>query len=142
MVDNSFLIKDFFIVYNDGIKPEYGLEVWFHSLLKKRIGELNVNDICIMLRQGILIEEIALDKAIEFIKKDPLAGNIFDGEILEMINRVPLEKYIHKEDFVRDLASILMDIKDNLTRFEWICEDDMKSYGSILNNMLCKLESI
>ncbi|MBU2704067.1 hypothetical protein Ga0466249_005219 [Sporomusaceae bacterium BoRhaA] len=142
MVDNSLSIKDFFINYNDEFTPKYGLEVWFNSLLKKRIGELDVNDICTMLRQDILIEEIALDKAIEFIRQNPLAGNMFDGEILEMINRIPLEKYLSKEQLIRDLISILVDIKDNLIRLDWICEDDMKRYSSILSSMLCKLENV
>jgi hypothetical protein len=142
MVENDLFIKDFCNKYEDDFTPIYGLDVWFHSLLNKRTGDLNVNDICKMIRQDILLEEIALDKAIEFLRRDPLAGNMFDGEILEMINRVPFEKYFCKKESIKDLKNILVQIKENLAGYDWISEDDMKRYSSTVNNMLCKLEKV
>ncbi|EAF0279025.1 hypothetical protein CDP55_02590, partial [Listeria monocytogenes] len=46
---------------------------WLKSLLNKTRGEITENDVYTMLLQQEL-EDLAIEKAIEFIKIDPLAG--------------------------------------------------------------------
>lgn len=102
-------------------------------LLNKTIEEINISDISRMLRQDILI---AVSKSIEILNINPLAGEMYDGQLLELLYSVDLNKY---KEYVNKIKDILIKIKNNIDSFEWICTDDSKEYLEILEKYLKKI---
>jgi hypothetical protein len=122
-------------VKSEEIDIKCELDKWFIALLNKTIGEINVNDIYRMLRQDILIE-VAVNKSVEILKENPLEGEMYDGQLLELLYSVDVNKY--KED-IDEVKGILIKIKSNISSFEWMCDEDSKEYLDVLEKYLKKL---
>lgn len=115
---------------------ECGFDKWYIELLSKRIKELDENDVYRMLRQEILIE-VAVYKAIEIIKHNPLAGEMYDGQFLELLYSMDTSKY---KNCIPQVKDILKEIRENISAFEWMCEDDAKAYSVVVEKFINKLE--
>lgn len=111
------------------------MDKWYISLLGKTIEEIDVKDIYRMLRQDILME-IAVPKAFEMLQEDPLTGEMYDGQLLEMLYSVDVNKY---EKSVDKVKGILGKINGNISTFEWMSDEDSKDYLEILEKFLKKL---
>jgi hypothetical protein len=70
--------RDRELVDHSGDTP---LERWYRSVRDKPIGEFSYNDLCKACRQQ-LYPEAVVPVAIETLRKDPLAGELYDGELL------------------------------------------------------------
>ncbi|AJH01440.2 hypothetical protein LF65_04911 [Clostridium beijerinckii] len=111
------------------------MDKWYVTLLNKTIEEININDISRMLRQDILIE-VAINKSVEILNENPLAGEMYDGQLLELLYSVDINKY--KED-IDEVKDILIKIKSNVSSFEWMCDEDFKEYLDVLEKYLKKI---
>ncbi|WP_313885897.1 contact-dependent growth inhibition system immunity protein [Clostridium saccharoperbutylacetonicum] len=120
-------------VKSEEIDIKCELDKWYVMLLNKTIEEINISDISRMLRQDILI---AVSKSIEILNINPLAGEMYDGQLLELLYSVDLNKY---KEYVNKIKDILIKIKNNIDSFEWICTDDSKEYLEILEKYLKKI---
>lgn len=135
MYSSNETISEILNVKSEEIDIKCELDKWYVMLLNKTIEEINISDISRMLRQDILIE-VAVNKSIEILNINPLAGEMYDGQLLELLYSVDVNKY--KED-VNKIKNILIKIKNNIDSFEWICIDDSKEYLEILEKYLKKI---
>lgn len=92
------------------IKPksirQSSLEKWYSEIVSKDENDYSVEDICRMLRQDYLVER-AVQIGIEFLKKDPFVGNVYNGELLSaFINDQKSYIYVYRKDFeiIRSVA--------------------------------------
>lgn len=60
------------------------LDEWFSSILDVPIDELEVGDVARAIRQDIFLAEV-LPKAEVILRKDPLAGEDYDGQLISSI---------------------------------------------------------
>lgn len=60
------------------------LDEWFSSILDIPIDELEVGDVARAIRQDIFLAEV-LPKAEAILRKDPLAGEDYDGQLISSI---------------------------------------------------------
>ena len=102
------------------IKPksirQSSLEKWYSEIVSKDENDYSVEDICRMLRQDNLVER-AVQIGIEFLKKDPFVGNVYNGELLSaFINDQKSYIYVYRKDFelIRSVAHDLLLDKHNL----------------------------
>ena len=102
------------------IKPksirQSSLEKWYSEIVSKDEKDYSVEDICRMLRQDYLVER-AVQIGIEFLKKDPFVGNVYNGELLSaFINDQKSYIYVYRKDFelIRSVAHDLFLDKHNL----------------------------
>lgn len=102
------------------IKPnsirQSSLEKWYSEIVSKDENDYSVEDICRMLRQDYLVER-AVQIGIEFLKKDPFVGNVYNGELLSaFINDQKSYIYVYRKDFelIRSVAHDLFLDKHNL----------------------------
>lgn len=65
----------------------YSLQQWYNRLLDKTIEQITVADTLRMLRQKLFLK-VARIKVIEFLQQDPLAGELYAGEIIVKIAEI------------------------------------------------------
>lgn len=125
-------------IKGEGVDITDPLGKWFVTLLDKTIDELNINDIYRMLRQDILIE-VAVNKSVEFLKENPFAGEMYDGQLLEVLYSVDTNRYKAE---IEEVKAILIAISSNRTAistFEWIDDENCKEYLEVLEKFLVKI---
>ena len=95
-------------------KDSTSLEIWFNKVIYKNIEQITVSDVLRMIRQQLFLE-IALEKAIEFLKNDPLIGEYYAGELIShllKINPMLLKKYD------KDIKKITTKINGNTSKID------------------------
>ncbi|MBC1478477.1 hypothetical protein IBB56_00330 [Listeria welshimeri] len=101
---------------------------WLKSLLNKTKDEITEKDVYTMLLQQEL-EDLAIEKAIEFIKIDSLTGEMWDGQLLEQLAGISADKLVaYKEDLQKLIPYIDIQIKEPLWDFEFEREDFISRY--------------
>ncbi|TCS96767.1 contact-dependent growth inhibition system immunity protein [Hazenella coriacea] len=130
-------IKDIYKIALEDREPKYALEQWYSRLAEKSVDEIDINDICRMLGQDILVE-IAVEKAIEMLKVDPLAGWSYDGQLIELLYSLDDTKLGKSKKTIEDL---LHKINENLDENEFICPQDYEEYMVLLRRFQDKLKS-
>lgn len=120
---------------NEDIDVKCKMDQWYVLLLNKTIKEINIGDIYRMLRQNVLVE-IAIPIAFDMLRKDPLIGEMYDGQLLEMLYSVDVNKYGGN---IEEVKKTLEEIHNNIDEYEWMSDEDSKSYVEILEKFLEKL---
>ncbi len=64
------------------------LEAWYRAIRDERVEDFTPGDLSRAIRQQ-LFPETVVPVAIETLKKDPLAGEMYDGELLLALDSVP-----------------------------------------------------
>ncbi|EAK9823721.1 hypothetical protein FDQ22_10225 [Listeria monocytogenes] len=101
---------------------------WLKSLLNKTKDEITEKDVYTMLLQQEL-EDLAIEKAIEFINIDPLTGEMWDGQFLEQLAGISADKLVaYKEELQKLIPYIDIQIKEPLWDFEFEREDFISRY--------------
>lgn len=74
------------LLINNNYEPNRrsSLDEWFSSILDVPIDELEVGDVARAIRQDIFLTEV-LPKAEDILRKDPLAGEDYDGQLISSI---------------------------------------------------------
>lgn len=130
-------IKDIYNISQRELKSKYALDIWYYTLLEKVVTEINITDICRMLRQDIFIE-LAIERALEHLKQKPLIGDVYDGQLLELLSLVDAIKIKEYEEFIKEL---LFDIKTRLDINDFHSQEDYIEYVDLLEKFLVKLNS-
>ena len=76
--------KDRELIAHDGTSP---LEMWYKAVRDKPIDEFTYNDLCKACRQQVFPEAV-VPIAIERLRKEPLAGEMYDGELIAAMTYV------------------------------------------------------
>ncbi|TYO68720.1 hypothetical protein DQ398_003901 [Rossellomorea marisflavi] len=84
-------IRDIYQLAQEQPQADYALDEWYNTFLNKDRTELDITDLCRMIQQNIFIE-VAIDKAVEVLKHNPLAGDVYDGQLVEALFSVDMEK--------------------------------------------------
>jgi hypothetical protein len=91
-------------------KDSTSLEIWFNSVIDKNIKQITLSDVLKMIRQQLFLE-IALNKAIEFLKDNPFIGEYYSGELIEHLLKI---NPILLKNFEKDIKKIYSNIKTNI----------------------------
>jgi len=115
-------------------KSDSPLDHWYDRLINKKVSELDLEDVSRMLGQHVLID-LGIEKAIEILSEDPLAGEMYDGHLLKLL-------YCIETNNFRDLSQLkrlLQTIKSDLSQFERADEEDQEEYAELLELFLKKV---
>lgn len=98
---------------------------WYNQLIDKFYNQLDVIDVCKMIRQDIL-KEVAIKRMIDLFLEDPYAGEFSDGGLLNMI----IELKIKKNEFPRldELKAMLNKLKIAYDKFDWIDQESKQLF--------------
>ncbi len=69
------------------LKGTSPLDLWFNEMVRKKVDDLTLKDISHMLRQEIYLD-IAMPCAYDRIRDNPLCGEMYDGQLSELLLRV------------------------------------------------------
>ncbi|MEX3620632.1 contact-dependent growth inhibition system immunity protein [Paenibacillus glucanolyticus] len=119
---------------NQEAETEYALDKWYARLINKTADEIDLEDVSRMLSQNVFID-LGIEKAMEILSEDPIAGVFYDGQLLELLSAVDL-------DNVKDLFQLkllLQKINNNLSNLDWSSEEDQIEYNELLTNFLNKI---
>jgi|GEM_PF-1878126 hypothetical protein len=75
---------------------EYPLPAWYRSVRELPLDELGIEDISKAVRQNIHLEQV-VPLALRRLESEPLAGEMYDGELLVSLKSVPLEYWSKHE---------------------------------------------
>lgn len=131
-------IKDIYRVENDFAIVDEKYDRWLKELLNKTEDEISVNDAYMMFSQHEL-EDLAIKKAIEFILADPLAGEMWDGQFLEQLAKIPVDKLmLYKNELKRFPDHIDNNIDDSMWDFDFEKAEFLERYD-MFKEVLSKL---
>jgi len=119
-------IKEKFNLDYENNQTKSGLIKWYNNLLNKSPCELNAVDVSKMIRQDIL-KDFALDILIDLIIANPFDGEMYDGDLLNLIISEGIEEIRNKKGF-NDLVLRLDGIDDKINEFDWITEKDKELF--------------
>lgn len=106
----------------------YPLQKWYNELIDKYTSEITVADVLKMIRQKELID-LAISKSIDFLKNNPLAGELYDGELLAKLYTVNNNTLQGCFDEIRDILSKALIQVDT---HEWLCEDEKIEFKDLI----------
>lgn len=100
----------------DPLLPQQGEEMplpaWYRSVYYTPVDELSIEDLCKAARQGLHVEVI-IPLVIRRLREDPLAGEMFDGELLASLRNAGLDYWQAHPDEARELKPILESVLKN-----------------------------
>lgn len=116
----------------NGLKNECSLDEWYNSMILKKASELNILDISRMLRQDIYAD-IALPQILKVLYVDPLEGEMYEGQLLElMINYIKSHSEFKDEINYYQLKQT---INKEIANIEWDFEEDKKTYCDLVEEL-------
>jgi hypothetical protein len=87
------------------------LEDWYERLYRVPFDRFSIEDLARATRQKLFPEYI-VPYVLEFLKKEPLAGELYEGELLNSLTYVGLEFWQHQTEGAKCLVEIFDQSKD------------------------------
>ncbi|MCL2811191.1 MAG: contact-dependent growth inhibition system immunity protein [Clostridia bacterium] len=133
------------MVKRKSLKEIYGLEedtsgfssslvLWYNKLIQKTYDDLDEKDVSIMVRQSIL-PELAMDKAIEILLKNPFSGDFWDGDLLCTIAKSMSSFDVARGNNHGKLLLIRRKSKEGISEFEWANEESKNDFSDSLKKL-------
>lgn len=116
-MSNKQTIKNTYNLSYGDLKVNSGLIKWYNRLLDKTADELDEIDVSKMIRQDILVD-LAIDGAINILKDNPYAGEMYDGDVLNSLNSLVKNERVNI-DQLKKLKNIVGEFKGRVSEFEW-----------------------
>lgn len=113
----------------------YPLQKWYNQLIDKKIIDISVADILRMIRQDEFMD-IAIPKAISFLRENVFLGETYDGEMLEKLSSV--EKS-NMTPYIADLRKILEQALIEMEKYDWICDEEKEEFEEVVNKLKQKI---
>ncbi|MGI6123977.1 MAG: contact-dependent growth inhibition system immunity protein [Acetivibrionales bacterium] len=116
------------ISYDVKDENESVLACWYSIVRNKRLSELTDGDIARFIRQNLYLEYI-LPEATVRITKNPLASELYNGEIIRMISQIEDTFWKENKALCNDLLKTLVIIVNNrsLLKDHEYAHDDEKN---------------
>lgn len=132
-------IKDIYrCKYIEAEGEMYPLQTWYNRLLDKRISELDVSDVLRMIRQNEFID-IAISKAIDYLKENPFVGDMYEGELLEKLAKMNIDSL---KDYIDEIKSILSEALIKNQDYKWLDDDERQEFTEIIMKLSDKIRSL
>ena len=111
---------------------EYPLQAWFASVYDKPLNLFSEGDLARATRQQLFLEHI-VPMNLQLLAKDPLAGEYYEGELLQALQSVP-SKYWLQHVHMRQLLQGIVKTVYNSTNDRELQQE--------LNNLEAKLKFV
>ena len=113
----------------------YPLQKWYNQLIDKQVSEIEVPDVLRMIRQNEFMD-IAIPKAVEFLKTNLFAGEMYEGELMEKMSIMEINVL---KQYLQDMRGILDDALIVNETYDWMDEEERIDFENILNNFSNKI---
>jgi len=109
-------------------QEDYPLGAWYHAVRLTPLNQFTPGDLARALRQCLYLEYV-IPFAVQELKKDALAGDKYDGELLVAMKEVPIDIWRQNQDRSYELRET---IQRHLSEFD----DDLKQDAGKLLDLL------
>lgn len=113
----------------DGLKQDFPLERWFYQMVQKNENDLTIKDISHMLRQEVYLD-LAIPIAWKRIMDNPLCGELYDGQMIELLTRVFVNNPELKEK--ENYITFKKKLEQVYNLYEWDDDYEKEEYEKIL----------
>lgn len=132
-------IKDIYMCrYIESVEELYPLQKWYNQLIDKKISEIEVFDITRMIRQKEFLD-IAILKAVDYLKENPFIEDMYDGELLEKLSEIHIDSLT---DCIEEIKSILSTAKEKNDEYEWLDDEERIEFAEIIKEFSDKIGSV
>lgn len=113
---------------------ESPLSVWYNEIRHKSLGELSDGDIARMIRQELYLQFVIWE-ALERLSKNPLAGDMYDWEILDAVSNIGAAYWASAERSLREnVVNWIETLRGNLDNgINVAADEDAEEYMSWLS---------
>lgn len=116
----------------DSLKKESQLDKWYFTMIQKSVDELSLLDISRMLRQNIYLD-IAIPLTWKKLLENPFCGELYDGQLLELLVRVvQQDPEIKRTNFFEQYKA---DIEKKINDHEWNNDEEKEEYISLVKQL-------
>ncbi|MDR3586814.1 MAG: contact-dependent growth inhibition system immunity protein [Desulfosporosinus sp.] len=116
------------------------LEKWYNKVRGKYLFELTDGDVARFIRQNLYLEYL-IPEAITRLENSPLAGELYNGEILSMMSNVNSSFWI-ENIILREKVIALLDKRFDSYSMEWEYEGEEKEFENSVIVFLDKLKKL
>lgn len=120
------------IVSNEELYP---LQKWYNQLIEKTIDEITVADILRMIRQKEFTN-LAISKAINFLREDVFVGESYEGELIEKISEMDNAFLVSYTD---DLKNIIKNALVKSKIRDWTYDGEEEEFKDIIDSLSAKV---
>ena len=113
----------------------YPLQKWYNQLIEKTIAEITVEDVLRMIRQKEFTN-LAVSKAINFLKEDVFVGELYEGELLEKVSEMDSSFLISYAD---DLKNIIKNALVKSETRDWIYAGEEEEFKDMIDTLSKKI---
>lgn len=113
----------------DELKQDLPLERWFYQMVQKNENDLTIKDISHMLRQEVYLD-LAVPIAWKIIIDNPLCGELYDGQMIELLTRVFINNPELKE--TENYITFKKKLEQVYNLYEWDGDNEKEEYEKIL----------
>lgn len=99
-------IEELLALPYDSAVEESALSSWYDSIRGKRLTELTDGDVARLLRQKMYLEFI-VPEATRRLMMNPLAGELFDGEMLEKVSHIPASFWEREPELMKEARMLI-----------------------------------
>ena len=129
-------IKEIYNCISISSKEElYPLQKWYNQLIEKTIAEITVEDVLRMIRQKEFTN-LAVSKAINFLKEDVFVGELYEGELLEKVSEMDSSFLISYAD---DLKNIIKNALVKSETRDWIYAGEEEEFKDMIDTLSKKI---
>lgn len=125
-------------IYNEEFvnNPETSLLKHYNSVLNKTPDELDVTDICMLIRQEFFLD-IAVPKAIELVKENHAVGDNYDYCLLVNLSKMdnPLSEY------KIELSSLVEVLENDFLKIDFELDSDKDDYCESIQRLKVKIKN-
>ncbi|MGN0506214.1 MAG: contact-dependent growth inhibition system immunity protein [Lachnospiraceae bacterium] len=112
----------------------YPLQRWYNKLIDKTINEITIADVLRMMRQKEFLD-LAMAKAMEFLRDNVFAGETYEGELLEKISEMNTSFLSSYSDKLETILKNALDVKE---MHEWSYDGEKEEFEEMINSLLKK----
>ena len=110
---NGSTFRQFEAFRDDGNEPASGesiLDEWYSHIRDTPISEFDDGDLSRACRQCLYLDHV-VPIAVERLKTEPLAGDMYDGELLAAMKPIPTSYWKNNQRISEDLLTIVEQAK-------------------------------
>lgn len=116
-------------------KDKCSMHDWYGVLINKTYDQIDLFDVTRMIIQEMFLE-LAVPKAIEFMKDNPFCGQRYEGELIELLSKMDLSYFDNYKD---DMQKILCKASIENKTYEWLCEEERREFFELIDFFQLKL---
>lgn len=125
-------------IYKNSFNPEKDslispMPEWYDKLINKTYSQLTLFDVTRMIIQNKYMN-IAAEKAKEFLEKNPLCGEYYDGHLLELMSKMDVS-YLDKHFYNK----IILDAYNKSEAFDWGSMEEKTEFLKMLEGFKTKI---